>query len=142
MFHETDGRFFMHCYRSSSEQQLLLSVGSKTTSEVWVLDAFEPQQAFACAAPRVEDHEYDVDHGVLDGVWTWFIRTNRDGINFALYTAVDTGVAPTQADWQNLIPHSDTTMIDGMSLNTGAMTLSLLEGGLPIIEVHPQGLTP
>ncbi|AFY21207.1 S9 family peptidase [Pseudomonas sp. UW4] len=142
VFHEPDGRFFMHCYRSSSEQQLLLSVGSKTTSEVWVLDASRPQQAFTCLAPRVEDHEYDVDHGALDGQWTWFIRTNRDGINFALYTAVDTGAVPTEADWQNLIPHSDTVMIDGISLNTGAMTLSLRLGGLPVIEVHPQGLAP
>ncbi|WP_201196106.1 S9 family peptidase [Pseudomonas fluorescens] len=140
VFHELDGRFFMHCYRSSSEQQLLLALGSKTTSEIWVLDAFQPQQAFSCIAPRVEDHEYDVDHGVLDGQWTWFIRTNRDGINFALYTAVDTGVAPCEADWRNLIPHRDSTMIDGMSLNAGAMTLSLREGGLPIIEVHPQDL--
>ncbi|RAI72605.1 S9 family peptidase [Pseudomonas fluorescens] len=142
VFHEPDGRFFMHCYRSSSEQQLLLSVGSKTTSEVWVLDASRPQQAFTCLAPRVEDHEYDVDHGALDGQWTWFIRSNRDGINFALYTAVDTGAAPTETDWQNLIPHSDTVMIDGISLNTGAMTLSLRVGGLPVIEVHPQGLAP
>ncbi|CAI8847579.1 oligopeptidase B [Pseudomonas sp. IT-P12] len=140
VFHEPDGRFFMHCYRSSSEQQLLLALGSKTTSEIWVLDAFQPQQAFTCIAPRVEDHEYDVDHGALDGQWTWFIRTNRDGINFALYTAVDTGVAPCEADWRNLIPHRDSTMIDGMSLNAGAMTLSLREGGLPIIEVHPQDL--
>ncbi|MDD0998763.1 S9 family peptidase [Pseudomonas sp. TNT2022 ID1044] len=140
VFHEPDGRFFMHCYRASSEQQLLLSVGSKTTSEVWVLDANQPQQAFSCIAPRVEDHEYDVDHGALDGQWTWFIRTNRDGINFALYTAVDTGVAPIEAQWKILIPHSDTVMIDGMSLNAGAMTLSLREGGLPIIEVHPQDL--
>ncbi|KRB05527.1 peptidase S9 [Pseudomonas sp. Root68] len=142
VFHEPDGRFFMHCYRSSSEQQLLLSVGSKTTSEAWVLDANQPQHAFTCIAPRVEDHEYDVDHGVQDGQWTWFIRSNRDGINFALYTAADTGAAPTEADWQNLIPHSDTVMIDGISLNTGAMTLSLRVGGLPVIEVHPQGRAP
>ena len=140
VFHEPDGRFFMHCYRSSSEQQLLLSVGSKTTSEVWVLDASQPQQAFTCIAPRVEDHEYDVDHGTFDGQWTWFIRTNRDGINFALYTAIDNGGAPSESDWQNLITHSDTVMIDGVSLNAGAMTLSLRIGGLPIIEVHPEGL--
>ncbi|MCG6576549.1 S9 family peptidase [Pseudomonas sp. AF32] len=140
VFHEPDGRFFLHCYRSSSERQLILSLGSKTTSEVWVLDATQPQQPFTCLAPRVENHEYDVDHGLLDGQWTWLIRSNRDGINFALYQAPDTGVAPVEADWQNLIPHSDTVMIDGLSLNAGAMTLSLREGGLPIIEVHPQGL--
>jgi protease II len=98
------------------------------------------RSAFTCLAPRVEDHEYDVDHGALDGQWTWFIRSNRDGINFALYTVVDSGTAPSEADWQNLIPHSDSVMLDGLSLNAGAMTLSLREGGLPIIEVHPQGL--
>ena len=140
VFHEPDGRFFLHCYRASSERQLLLSLGSKTTSEVWALDASRPQEAFACLAPRVEDHEYDVDHGLLDGQWTWFIRSNRDGINYALYQAPDLGQAPEEADWQLLIPHSDTVMLDGLSLNAGAMTLSLREGGLPIIEVHPDGL--
>ncbi|AHL32781.1 peptidase S9 [Pseudomonas brassicacearum] len=140
VFHEPDGRFFLHCYRSSSERQLILSLGSKTTSEVWVLDAAHPQLPFTCLAPRLENHEYDVDHGLLDGQWTWLIRSNRDGINFALYQAADNGVVPTEADWQNLIPHSDTVMIDGLSLNAGAMTLSLREGGLPIIEVHPQDL--
>ncbi|VVP06402.1 Protease 2 [Pseudomonas fluorescens] len=142
VFHEPDGRFFLHCYRASSEQQLLLSLGSKTTSEVWALDANQPHLPFNCLAPRVEDHEYDVDHGLLDGVWTWFIRTNRDGINFALYQAPDTGVPPSEADWQNLIPHNEDVMLDGVSLNTEAMTLSLREGGLPIIEVHPQGSAP
>ncbi|PTT83465.1 peptidase S9, partial [Pseudomonas sp. HMWF005] len=140
VFHEPDGRFFLHCYRSSSEQQLLLTLGSKTTTEVWALDAHQPHLPFTCLAPRVEDHEYDVDHGMLDGAWTWFIRTNRDGINFALYQAPDTGVAPSEADWQNLIAHSDTVMLDGVTLNAEAMTLSLREGGLPIIEVHSQGL--
>ncbi|WP_277588072.1 S9 family peptidase [Pseudomonas chlororaphis] len=140
VFHEPDGRFFLHCYRSSSEKQLLLSLGSKTTSEVWVLDAAQPQQAFTCLAPRVEHHEYDVDHGLLDGQWTWFIRSNRDGINFALYQAPDQGTVPSQADWQNLIPHSNSVMLEGLSLNSSAMTLSLREGGLPIIEVHPEGL--
>ena len=140
VFHEPDGRFFLHCYRASSERQLLLSLGSKTTSEVWALDASQPQQAFSCLAPRVEDHEYDVDHGLLDGQWSWLIRTNRDGINFALYQAPDTGRVPSEDQWQNLIPHSDEVMLEGLSLNASAMTLSLRIGGLPIIEVHPQGL--
>ncbi|VVN94107.1 S9 family peptidase [Pseudomonas fluorescens] len=140
VFHESDGRFFLHCYRSSSERQLILSLGSKTTSEVWVLDASQPQQPFTCLAPRVEEHEYDADHGKLDGQWTWLFRSNRDGINFALYQAADNGVVPTETDWQNLVPHSDSVMLDGMSLNAAALTLSLREGGLPIIEVRPEGL--
>ncbi|MGE8350068.1 MAG: S9 family peptidase [Pseudomonas protegens] len=140
VFHEPDGRFFLHCYRSSSERQLLLSLGSKTTGETWALDAAQPQLPFTCLAPRVEGHEYDVDHGQLDGQWTWFIRSNREGINFALYQAADQGAIPEESDWQLLVPHNPEVMLDGVTLNAGAMTLSLREGGLPIIEVHPQDL--
>ena len=140
VFHEPDGRFFLHCYRSSSERQLLLSLGSKTTGETWALDATQPQLPFTCLAPRVEGHEYDVDHGLLDGQWTWFIRSNRDGINFALYQAADNGVIPEQDDWQLLVPHNPEVMLDGVTLNAAAMTLSLREGGLPIIEVHPRDM--
>ncbi|KAF0863460.1 S9 family peptidase [Pseudomonas sp. LD120] len=138
VFHEPDGRFFLHCYRASSERQLLLSLGSKTTGETWALDAARPEQPFTCLAPRVEGHEYDVDHGQLDGQWTWFIRSNRDGINFALYQAADNDAVPEQSDWQLLIAHDPEVMLDGVTLNANAMTLSLREGGLPIIEVHPQ----
>ncbi|QIH06827.1 MULTISPECIES: S9 family peptidase [unclassified Pseudomonas] len=140
VFHEPDGRFFLHCYRASSERHLLLSLGSKTTSESWALDAEQPHQPFTCLAPRVEGHEYDVDHGQLEGRWTWFIRSNREGINFALYQAQDTGRVPDQDDWRLLVAHNPEVMLDGVTLNAGAMTLSLREGGLPIIEVHPQGL--
>ncbi|WP_166359884.1 S9 family peptidase [Pseudomonas akapageensis] len=142
VFHEPDGRFFLHCYRSSSERQLILLLNSKTTSEAWSLDAEHPENDFACMAPRVEDHEYYPDHGQLDGVWTWFIRSNQDGINFSLFQTPDQGQgAPTRDQWQPLIAHRDDVMLEGVSLNASALTLSLREGGLPIIEVHPQGLS-
>lgn len=141
VFNEPDGRFFLHCYRSSSEQQLILGLDSKTTSEAWVLDANQPQGTFACIAPRVEGHEYSIDHGQVEGVWSWLIRSNQDGINFALYQAVPSAVGvPARGDWHVLVPHSDTVMLEGLSLNAKGLTLSLREGGLPIIEVRPQGL--
>ncbi|PWB34694.1 peptidase S9 [Pseudomonas sp. SDI] len=139
VFEEPDGRFFLHCYRASSERQLILLLNSKTTSEAWVLDAEHPEQAFTCLAPRVEDHEYFPDHGQLDGQWRWFIRSNQDGINFALYHAPSEQV-PSREQWQVLVPHREQVMLEGVTLNASALTLSLREGGLPIIEVHPQGL--
>ncbi|MEE4618668.1 S9 family peptidase [Pseudomonas alliivorans] len=141
VFSEPDGRFFLHCFRTSSERQLVLLLNSKTTSEAWVLDAEHPEQAFICLAPRVEGHEYYPDHGLLDGVWSWFIRSNQSGINFALYHAPEkaTGV-PTRDDWQTLIPHSDSVMLEGVGLNAKGLSLSLREGGLPIIEIRPQDL--
>ncbi|QHF27489.1 S9 family peptidase [Pseudomonas sp. R32] len=139
VYEEIDGRFFLHCYRASSERQLILLLNSKTTSEAWVLDAEHPEQAFTCLAPRVEGHEYYPDHGQLEGQWRWFIRSNQDGINFALYQAV-ADVVPTREQWQLLVAHRDTVMLEGLTLNASALSLSLREGGLPIIEVHPQGL--
>ncbi|MBS7411754.1 S9 family peptidase [Pseudomonas syringae] len=141
VFDEPDGRFFLHCFRSSSERQLIILLNSKTTSEAWVLDADHPQQAFTCLAPRSEGHEYYPDHGLLDGVWTWFIRSNQSGINFALYQAAQqaSGV-PGREDWQTLVAHDDKVMLEGVSLNAKGISLSLREGGLPIIEVRPQAL--
>lgn len=142
VFEELDGRFFLHCYRASSERQLILLLNSKTTSEAWVLDAEQPRGDFACLAPRVEHHEYYPDHGQLDGAWTWFIRSNQEGINFALYQAADNGTAPTREQWQTLIAHRDEVMLEGVTLNAAAFTLSLRARGLPIIEVHAQGQAP
>ncbi|MGB4075020.1 S9 family peptidase [Pseudomonas sp.] len=137
VFHEPDGRFFLSCYRSSSERQLVLLLGSKTTSEAWVLDADTPHAAFSCLAPREEGHEYYADHGTLGGDWLWLIRSNQSGINFALFSAGE--ATPTRAHWQPLRGHDPQVMLEGISLNQHALILSLREGGLPIIEVQPHG---
>src|SRR5690606_34126547 len=137
---EADGRFFLTCYRSSSERQLVLSLGSKTTSETWVLDADTPTGEFRCLAPHQEDHEYVDDHSLLTGQWTWFLRSNQAGINFALYAASE--AQPSREHWRELIGHDNARMLEGVSLNQDAFVLSLREGGLPIIEVHPQGGAP
>lgn len=139
VFHESDGRFFLNCYRSSSERQLVLALASKTTSEAWILDADTPQEAFRCLAPREEGHEYYVDHGKLDGDWTWLIRSNQSGINFALFCVKESAATPTREHWQELRAHDPQVMLEGLSLNDRALVLSLREGGLPIIEVQGQG---
>jgi oligopeptidase B len=145
VFEEADGRFFLSCYRSSSERQLILSLGSKTTSEAWVLDAATPLGEFRCLAPRQEEHEYDVDHGLRDGEWCWFIRSNQTGINFALFFVKESTASeqqPGREHWRELIGHNPQRMLEGLSLNRDAFVLSLREGGLPVIEVHPQAAAP
>lgn len=135
VFEEPDGRFFLGCHRASSERQLLLDLSSKTTSETWVLGAGTPDADFRCIAPREEGHEYYVDHGQVDGRWCWLVRSNQAGINFALYLAEEAD--PSREHWQERIPHDPERMLEDLSLNSSALTLSLREGGLPVIEVHP-----
>ncbi|MCQ4325896.1 peptidase S9 [Stutzerimonas stutzeri] len=140
VYHDPDGRFFVHCYRASSERQLVILSHSKTTSEAWVLPADEPQGQWTCLAPRQEEHEYFPDHGLYEGQWSWLIRSNQAGINFALYRADEARAG--REHWQELVPHSDTVMLEDVSLNAEAITLTLRESGLPVIEVRPQGVQP
>ncbi len=140
VFHDPDGRFFVHCYRTSSERQLVVLSHSKTTSEAWVLSADEPEGQWTCLAPRQEDHEYFPDHGLHEGQWSWLIRSNQAGINFALYHASE--AQPEREHWQELVAHDDAVMLEDVSLNAEAITLTLRESGLPVIEVRPQGVQP
>ncbi|WP_421683912.1 S9 family peptidase [Stutzerimonas urumqiensis] len=135
VYHDPDGRYFVSCYRSSSERQLVILSHSKTTSEAWVLPADAPTAAPVCLAPRQEDHEYFPDHGVWNGEPCWFIRTNQDGINYALYRASEG--QPTREHWQPLVPHDPQVTLEDASLNRDALILSLRENGLPVIEVRP-----
>ncbi|MEZ3185752.1 S9 family peptidase [Pseudomonas sp. LM13] len=140
VYHDPDGRFFVHCYRASSDRQLVILSHSKTTSEAWVLSADQPEGSWTCLAPRQEDHEYFPDHGLYEGQWRWLIRSNQAGINFALYYASET--EPGREHWQELVPHDDAVMLEDVSLNAEAITLTLRESGLPVIEVRPQGVQP
>ncbi|MBU2010896.1 MAG: S9 family peptidase [Gammaproteobacteria bacterium] len=140
VYHDPDGRFFVHCYRASSERQLVILSHSKTTSEAWVLSADEPEGQWTCLAPRQEDHEYFPDHGLHEGQWSWLIRSNQAGINFALYHASE--AQPGREHWQELVPHDEAVMLEEVSLNAEAITLTLREGGLPVIEVRPQSVQP
>lgn len=138
VFSEQDGRFFLSLNRSSSEKYLVLSLESKTTSEAWILAADTPEGTFKCVQARSEGHEYQVDHGLKDGQWQWFIRTNQDGINFALYSAPED--APEQ--WQLEVAHNSAVMLEDFTLNQHAWVLGLRDQGLPLIEVHPQKAEP
>ncbi len=140
VYHDPDGRFFVHCYRASSDRQLVILSHSKTTSEAWVLSADQPEGSWTCLAPRQEDHEYFPDHGLYEGQWRWLIRSNQAGINFALYHASE--AEPGREHWQELVPHDDAVMLEDVSLNAEAITLTLRESGLPVIEVRPQGVQP
>lgn len=140
VYHDPDGRFFVHCYRASSDRQLVILSHSKTTSEAWVLSADQPEGSWTCLAPRREDHEYFPDHGLYEGQWRWLIRSNQAGINFALYHASE--AEPGREHWQELVPHDDAVMLEDVSLNAEVITLTLRESGLPVIEVRPQGVQP
>jgi protease II len=137
VFEEPDGRFFLHCYRTSSERQLVLLLGSKTTSEAWVLDA-EPRSrspAWRHGSKATNTSPTTASSTASGAGSSAATRT----ASTSPCTTPPTPPVPSRrvATWWRT---ATTVMLDGLSLNAGALTLSLREGGLPIIEVRPQGL--
>src|SRR5262249_50756621 len=97
-YEETDERFRVQVVRSRSRAFLFLETASHTAAEWRVLASDQPEGEWRLVAARQPDHEYDVDHHG-DRL---YIRSNRTGRNFALFSA-PTG-APGLENWTELIP--------------------------------------
>ncbi|WP_239137337.1 S9 family peptidase [Sphaerisporangium rufum] len=105
VYEETDERFWVGVGLTRSERYLVLSAGSKVTSEVRVLDAEFPTGEFQVVRPRRTGIEYSVDHAGD----RFLVLHNEDARNFALATApVD-----DPGTWTPLIEHrEDTRLLD------------------------------
>src|SRR6185295_169819 len=118
LYEEKDERFSLRVSRSRSKAYLFLDIGSHTTSEVRFLKADTPAADWTPIAARKADHEYDVDHrGDL-----FYIRTNRDGRNFALVTAPVTSPGPDH--WTVLVAHRPDVMLSSVTLFENHLVMS------------------
>src|SRR5699024_7418073 len=59
--HEADERFWMGIGTSRDERWIVFELGSKTTSEVHLIDAEDPTGPMRCVAPRRDGVEYEVE---------------------------------------------------------------------------------
>ena len=110
VFEEPDERFWVGVGLTRSERYVQISVGSKLTSEAWLLDAARPDGEFSVVLPRRQGIEYSVEHQVgADGSDRLLILHNDKAENFEL------AVAPLAdpADMTPLIAHrADTRLLD------------------------------
>jgi oligopeptidase B len=136
LFHEQDQRFYLHIYRSSSEQWLLLASSSKNTSEVQLLPADQPTGTWQLIEARRSGHEYHVDHGP-EGL---IIRSNAPGENFALFQAEPEH--PAFEHWQQIAELDPQRTLEDMSVQKAGLLLHYRDQGLITLEVRPEGGAP
>jgi oligopeptidase B len=103
---EPDERFWVGVDLTRNEQAIMISLGSKLTSEVWLLDADDPTGELVVVAPRREGVEYDVEHAGDQ----LLITHNADAANFSLATAS----LDAPGDWTTLIEGDESSRLLGV----------------------------
>ena len=110
LYDEKDELYDIRVEKTRDKKYILLEIESKDTTEFRYLRADHPQGDLAVFLPRQKKHRYYVDH--RDDLF--YIRTNRDGINFAVMTAPESDPAPQ--NWKVFIPHRDDALLEHLDL--------------------------
>ncbi|ROS73401.1 S9 family peptidase [Cellulomonas sp. PhB143] len=132
VFTEPDDRYWVGVGLSRSRRFLQIELGSKITSESWLLEADDPTGEFRVVWPRREGVEYSVEHVVLPdapagGRDALLVLHNDGAENFELVvTEVPArGAAPlSPGDATVVVPHDPATRLEDVDAFAGHVVLS------------------
>ncbi|WOO48289.1 MULTISPECIES: S9 family peptidase [Enterobacterales] len=107
IFEENDDRFYTWISKSKSEDYILVSIESSTTSESRLIDANAPEKPMVIFSARQEGREYDIDH--FNG--EFYIRSNHESELFGLYKT-----ASIDKPWETVIAPQKEVDLEGFDL--------------------------
>jgi oligopeptidase B len=133
IFQETDEQFYVGLGLSSTDDYVIVAVGSQVTSEVRVMPTAAVNAPGSGAAlrlmePRVHGVEYNVDHHkAVDESERFMIVSNHEREGFRLYVTSPTELASAQ--WKDFGLHPDTddaypVKLDGVEVFQRAMVIN------------------
>jgi oligopeptidase B len=130
VFEEKDNTFNVSINKSNSKKYVLIASNSTTTSETRYLDADADNLTTKIVQPRQKDLIYAVSHYEGD---TFFIHNNHQARNFKLSTATvkNSGLS----NWKDLVPHSDSSLLEGFEILKKYVLLQDKTNGLNKIRV-------
>lgn len=120
---EPDERFFVGLGSSRDDRFVIISIGSRTTSEFRLIDASAPLTAPRIVAPRREDVEYDIEP-VGDQL---LIVHNVRRVNFEVAAAPLTSTS--HEDWRPLEVTSEDEYVTGVDGFDDFIAVSLRRSG-------------
>ena len=135
IFEEPDDRYWVGIGLTRSSRYLVIQLGSKITSEAWILDATDPTGSFSVVWPRREGVEYDIEHAFIAGEDRLLITHNDGAEDFEVVS-----VAPDGSDSRALVPHRTGTRINGVDAFAGHLVLSYRRDGLERLAVSSADL--
>ena len=132
IFEEPDERFWMGIGSSRDDAWIVISVGSKVTSEAWLLDASAPRGEPRMVAPRRDGVEYDVEPAG-DRL---LIVHNANHPDFELAQAPLDATGPEQ--WTPLARTVVGERLLGVEAFSSHVVVSLRRDGLTALRVMPR----
>lgn len=121
IFEENDDRFYTWMEKSKSEDYILVTIASSTTSEYCLIDANAPEKPMVVFSPRQEGREYYIDHFKGE----FYIRSNHESELYGLYKT-----ASIDAPWQNVIAPQPEVDLESFELFNRWLVLEERKQGL------------
>ena len=131
VYEESDDTFRAFVYRSKSRKYIIMGSVQTVSAEYHLLRADDPLGATRCFQPRERDLEYGIAH--LDD--KFYVLTNKDAKNFQLMVTPEN--ATGKENWTTLIPHRESTLLEGVELFRKFLVLSERTDGLIRLRVMP-----
>ena len=129
IYSEPDKTFTVTLQKSLTEKFIYININSTVSNEVYIVDAGDTKAEPVLVEPRQRDHEYYV----TDGGDRFYIRTNKDAINFKLMEApLDN---PGMSAWVPVVEHRDDVLLMGVTAFADYLVLDERANGLTRLNV-------
>jgi len=127
--HEPDERFWVGLAATRSERFIVINSDSKTTSEVWVVDADNPDSPARIIEPRRDGHEYRIEHHDE----RFLVLSNEDAPDFRLFeTPIE---APGRSNWVELLAHEPGVRLDDVDAYARHLVITRRRANVPQVTV-------
>lgn len=130
IYTEEDPTFICSCYKSKSQEYIIIGSHSTVSNEYRYLSASRPEGQFALIQPRERDLEYSVAHFGDH----WYIRTNYNKAqNFCLMRCpIEKGL---KENWETVIDHRPEVYLEGIEIFRDFLVIEEREMGLTKIRI-------
>jgi oligopeptidase B len=132
VYQEDDETFSTYAYLSRSREYVIVASSSTLTDEARVIDVATPEATPTVFLPREVGHEYGVDHAL----GRFFVRTNKDALNFKLMSAPPETTAD-MSTWTEVVPHREDVYLSRFVTFDGHLVLHERVDGMTTLRVKP-----
>lgn len=133
---EPDERYELDVRATRSGDVVEIASASRDTTEVWLLDAHDPEAAPRCVEPRRRGVEYRVEHvRCAEASDLLFVVTNDDAVEFRLMAAsLD---QPGRTHWREVVPEDPAERLCSATAFAGHLVTTLRRDGRLRARAYP-----